>query len=279
MQPRSQCVFPKAVPSPKNALLRATLMAMLAAGATVLPATAVLAQDGAGHHREQATKEPTLALNASASETVAQDTVTLTLNKEVRGDNQVELSRSVNETMNKVRDKAKADKELEVKTGSYQVWFERDNNPPVKPVANAGKAGDGEQGNDKEAGGTWVARGELLITSKNMEKASQFAAEVDEDMALDGIRFSLSREARETIEKRLLTATTKAFKTRAQDAVTALEFGGYRIKSLRLGNAGQPESYQPRMMAMSAAKAGPAIEAGKETVTLSMEGVIFLLPK
>lgn len=272
---------------PKAILSKATLVAMLSLGAAVLPASAAWAQtDTSGTpgdvtaHASDKAGEPTLSLRASASETVAQDTVTLTLNKEVRGDNQVELSRSVNETMNKVRDKAKADNELEVKTGSYQVWFERNNNPPVKPMPAAGKSGDKQDaGNEADAGGTWVARGELLITSKNMEKASQFAADVDEDMALDGIRFSLSREARETIEKRLLAATTAAFKTRAQDAVSALEFGGYRIKSLRLGDAGQPESYQPRMMAMSAAKAGPAIEAGKETVTLSMEGVIFLLPK
>ncbi len=271
----------------KAILSKATFVAMLALGAAALPASAVWAQNGtsgasgdATANASDKTSEPTLSLRASASETVAQDTVTLTLNKEVRGDNQVELSRSVNETMNKVREKAKADQELEVKTGSYQVWFERNNNPPVKPMPSAAKSGDEQETTgEANAGGTWVARGELLITSKNMEKASQFAADVDEDMALDGIRFSLSREARETIEKRVLAATTAAFKTRAQDAVSALEFGGYRIKSLRLGDAGKPESYQPRMMAMSAAKAGPAIEAGKETVTLSMEGVIFLLPK
>src|SRR5690606_11830809 len=182
--------------------------------------------------------------------------------------------------MNKVRDKAKADKDLEVRTGSYQVWSERDNNRPVQPAAaGTGKADAKDNSKKEDTGGIWVARGELLITSKDMEKASQFAADVDEDMALDGIRFSLSREARETIEKRLLAATTNAFKTRAQDAVAALEFGGYRIKSLRLGDVGQPESYQPRMMAMSAAKAGPAIEAGKETVTLSTEGGTILLTK
>ena len=265
---------------PHTLLSKATLIAMLTVGAVALPAVAVQAQPATTSPAGATASEPTLALSASASETVAQDTVTLTLNKEVRGDNQVELSRSVNEAMNKVRDKAKAEKDLEVRTGSYQVWFERDNNRPVQPAAAgtraATAAGDGK---GEDAGGTWVARGELLITSKNMEKASQFAADVDEQMALDGIRFTLSREARETIEKRLLAATTKAFKTRAQEAVAALEFGGYRIKSLRLGDVGQPESYQPRMMAMSAAKAGPAIEAGKETVTLSMEGEIFLLPK
>ena len=261
----------------KSMLSKATVVAMLCLGAAAVPATAALAQTSSSAKVSEKATEPTLSLSASASETVAQDTVTLTLNKEVRGANQVELSRSVNEAMNKVRDKAKSDAELEVKTGSYQVWFERNNNPPPKPMPADGKSDDAKKDNAEE--GTWVARGELLITSKNMEKASQFAADVDEDMALDGIRFSLSREARETIEKRLLKATTAAFKTRAQDAAEALDFGSYRIKSLRLGDAGQPERYQPRMMAMSAAKAGPAIEAGKETVTLSMEGVIFLLPK
>lgn len=262
----------------KTMLSKATIVAMLCLGAAAVPATAALAQTSPGANVSEKATEPTLSLSASASETVAQDTVTLTLNKEMRGVNQVELSRSVNEAMNKVRDKAKADPELEVKTGSYQVWFERDNNPPPKPMAAGGKSEDANKDN-AEPEGRWVARGELLITSKDMDKASQFAADVDEDMALDGIRFSLSREARETIEKRLLKATTAAFKTRAQEAVEALDFGSYRIKSLRLGDAGQPERYQPRMMAMSAAKAGPAIEAGKETVTLSMEGVIFLLPK
>ncbi|MGO3123498.1 MAG: SIMPL domain-containing protein [Advenella sp.] len=260
-------------------LSKATLIAMFTLGAVAVPATAVRAQPATSPATAQST-EPTLALSASASETVAQDTVTLTLTRELRGENQVDLSRSVNEAMNKIRDKAKSDKDLEVRTGSYQVWFERDNNRPVEPAAAGTRTVDAKDDSKADdAGGIWVARGELLITSKNMEKASQFAADVDEDMALDGIRFSLSREARETIEKRLLAATTKAFKTRAQDAVTALEFGGYRIKSLRLGDVGQPESYQPRMMAMRAAKAGPAIEAGKETVTLSMEGAIFLLPK
>ena len=262
---------------PHAFLSRATLIAMLALGGAAMSATAVHAQATTNTNSAQSS-DPTLALSASASETVAQDTVTLTLTRELRGDNQVELSRSVNEAMNKVRDKAKTDKALEVRTGSYQVWFERDSNRPVQPAAP--RAPDAkDEGKTDDADGTWVARGELLITSKDMEKASQFAADVDQDMALDGIRFSLSREAREVIEKRLLAATTSAFKTRAQDAVGALDFGGYRIKSLRLGDVGQPENYQPRMMAMSAGKAGPAIEAGKETVTLSMEGEIFLLPK
>ncbi len=256
---------------PRSVLSKAALVSVLACSAAALPAVAAWAATPADQAGAQA-GGPTLSLSASASETVAQDTVTLTLSKELRGDNQVELSRAVNEAMNKVRDKAKADKELEVKTGAYQIWFERNDNRPVKAAAGKDEAA-GEPGN-------WVARGELLITSKNTDKASQFAGSVEEDMALDGIRFSLSREAREVIEKRLLTATTQAFKTRAQDAAQALEFGGYRIKALRLGDAGEPPRYEPRMMAMSAAgKAGPAIEAGKETVTLSMEGEIFLLPK
>ncbi len=262
---------------PQTFLSKASLIAILTLGGAAMSATAVHAQATTNTNTAQPS-DPTLALSASASETVAQDTVTLTLTRELRGENQVELSRGVNEAMNKVRDKAKADKALEVRTGSYQVWFERDNDRPVQP--KAAKEGDAKDDNTgHEAGGIWVARGQLLITSKDMEKASQFAAEVDQDMALDGIRFSLSRQAREVIEKRLLAATTNAFKTRAREVVAALEFGNYRIKSLRLGDVGQPESYQPRMMAMSAGKAGPAIEAGKETVTLSMEGEIFLLPK
>src|SRR5690606_14064961 len=159
-------------------LSKATLIALFTVGAVTLPATAVYAQSAKSTDTAQSAG-PTLALSASASETVAQDTVTLTLNKEVRGENQVELSRSVNEAMNKVRDKAKADKDLEVRTGSYQVWFERDNNRPVQPAAaGTGKADAKDNSKEEDTGGIWVARGELLITSKDMEKTSQFAADV-----------------------------------------------------------------------------------------------------
>src|SRR5690606_40994758 len=61
----------------------------------------------------------------------------------------------------------------------------------------------------------WRGRAEIILESKDFAAASALAGKLAEHMPIGGIAFSLSDEARNEEEKRLLTQAANAFRDRA----------------------------------------------------------------
>jgi predicted secreted protein len=239
-----------------NSARRASLASAALTMALALP-TAAFAQSAPPPRPEL----PQLSLEAAASSDVAQDKVTITMGSDYDGVDQAKVSDQLNKLLASTLATAKRNAKVESRSGSYRVW------------ANTDKTG-------KIIG--WRGRAEIILESKDFVAASTLAGELSKSMAVSNIDFSLSREAREAEEQRLLVEAAKAFRARASSASQAFGFGGYNVRQLDLSGSGTVYQTRP-MMAMRAASAeakfsdSVPMEAGKATVTVSVRGTVELL--
>lgn len=233
----------------------------LALAALFMTAPAVAHDD----HKNRQQREPRLTLQAQAVAEIPQDEVEMTLAAELEGAEQADVSRRltrlVNDTLAAARKAATAD--VTVRTGSYRLWPSTDRDGKIT---------------------AWRGRAEIVLESTDLPAASELASKVAGDhMAIAGVAFSLSREARAAEEKRLLGEAAEAFRTRADEAASAFGFEGYRIRNLDLSGSGAVYAQHQQMgmmRAMGAADTGAPplqFEAGTATVTVSVQGEVTLL--
>jgi len=221
-------------------------------------------RDPDGHaHARGADRLPRLTLQAAAASDVQQDTVTITLASEIEAASQAEVSKSLTEALDAAVKQAKAAPQagaVKVRNGAYRLW----------PSTNR----DGKIT-------AWRGRAEILLESRDFPAASALAGALSEKMPMAGLAFSLSDEARQAEERRLLEQAANAFRDRAQAAAKAFGFAGYKIRDLDLGGSGTVQA-PPRMMAMAAPasaefkRADVPLEADTVTVTISVNGTVEL---
>ena len=203
---------------------------------------------------------PQATLSAQAVSEVAQDQVTITLAAEVSGATQEQVSQALNQRLQDALKQAGHPVGVDVHNGAYRIWPMNDRD---------GKLSE------------WRGRAEILLQSRDFDAASRLAADLGAHMPVAGLSFSVSDARRSAEEHKLLGEAVSAFRSRAQALAQALGFDRYRLKSVDLEDSGMvPVSPGPRMMRAMAADATPVpIEGGRERVSVSVRGSIFLLPK
>ncbi|MEO6985970.1 MAG: SIMPL domain-containing protein [Paralcaligenes sp.] len=232
---------------------RLSAVALVAvAGLLVLP---VQAQTVAPQPAEQSW--PQASLGAEVSAQVQQDTVKITLASELDGTSQVKVADALSKTLEGVMHDVKGDTKVKASSGNFRVW----------PVNN-------EQGKIS----SWHGRGEIFLESTDLAAASTLAAKVSDRMPIANLAFSVSPKARAKQQQLMLAQVAQAFGERAKALTEALGFASYTIRNIELDGVTTHYQPAPRMMAMSASKAGAAVplESGVEAVSLSMKGAIFL---
>lgn len=238
---------------------RKWLLGMTICAALAAPA---LAADGQGSSSERHSRWPQATLQAEAAQEIAQDTVRITLATEVTGASQAEVAGQVNKALDAALKQAKDNKKVKVSSGNYRVW----------PMNNK----DGQISN-------WRGRGELLLESKDFEAASALASDLGSLLSIARLNFFVSPQARAEQEAVLLEQAATAFRERAKATALAFDFTDYKIREVQVGGSGAVyyNEAAPRAMAMAASgSAAPAapLEAGTETITVTIQGSIFLLP-
>jgi predicted secreted protein len=209
-----------------------------------------------------ASRAPELTLQATASSEVKQDTVRISLSAEVEAQDQPAAGKRLTAALDDVIKRARDVKDVEVRTGGYNVW---------PNTSSKGKIS------------SWRGQGEVILESKNFEAAAALASKLSDKTAISNISFLLSREAREAEERKLLKEAAQAFKDRALAAANAFGFSGYRLSKLELGGSGGAVP-MPRMMGAAAmakdASGGYSpdvpLEAGNVTVSIAVNGTIVL---
>lgn len=209
-----------------------------------------------------ASRAPELTLQATASSEVKQDTVRISLSAEVEAQDQSAAGKKLTAALDDVIKRARDVKDVEVRTGGYNVW---------PNTSSKGKIS------------SWRGQGEVILESKNFEAAAALASKLSDKTAISNISFLLSREAREAEERKLLKEAAQAFKDRALAAANAFGFSGYRLSKLELGGSGGAVP-MPRMMGAAAmakdASGGYSpdvpLEAGNVTVSIAVNGTIVL---
>jgi len=247
----------------KSGALACALAFCLLQPAAAQPASGGQAASAAGHGGGDRNREPKLTLQAAAASEVQQDTVTITLATEIEGANQTSVSNDLATALDaamKLAQGAKDASAVKVRNGAYRIW----------PTTNR----DGKIT-------AWRGRAEILIESKDFSAASSLAGKLSDKMPVAGLSFSLSDEAREAEERRLLEQAANAFRERALAAARAFGFNGYKIRTLDLSGSGTVHAPQPRAMAMASAsmdfkRADIPLEADTVTVTVSVNGTVAL---
>jgi len=230
----------------RGTLLAGLLLALMAV------ATPTLAHDS-----DRA--EPQATLSAEASAEVEQDTVQVTLAAELTGATQAQVADALNARLDSVMRQAKGQQGIEARSGSYRIWPMSDRDGKISE---------------------WRGQAEILLESHDFAATSRLAGELSDRMPIAGLAFFVSRERRATEEQKLLVQAVDAFKMRARDLTRALGFADYRLRRIELGGSGaMPMAPMPRMMsAMAADKVAAPIEGGRQTLSVSIQGAIVLLP-
>lgn len=203
---------------------------------------------------------PQATLSAEAFSEVEQDTVRLSLAAEITAETQSAAAKELNQRLDQAMKQARGKAGVEARSGSYRIWPGTDRDGRVSQ---------------------WRGHAEIILESQDFAAASALAASLSDIAPISGISFSVSSRLRALEEQKLLGQAAEAFKVRAQALAEAFGFAAYRHVKLELGGSGaMPDMPAMRMLSVAAASdsAVPPVEGGKETIRVSVQGTIALLP-
>lgn len=211
-----------------------------------------------------------LALNLSLTEQrqVDQDTLNASLQYVAQGRDRRELQNEVNRAMAEALELLRDNAGIEFNTGFYQVH-----------IVQAGRPGRADVENP-----VYRAQQNIELRSKDSNLMLDVTGSLQEmGLVLNGLHYSLSREAHAQVEGELLQAALTKLQGRAEDAATALGKGTAELVEVSMDASPfitGSRMYAPRavMSAMDAEMAAPVADPGQSTVSVSISARAVLSP-
>lgn len=211
---------------------------------------------------QTAPRKDALNLSATASQEVTRDTLAVVFSTTRDGSDaatvQRQLKQALDTALAEARKVAKPG-EVEVQTGNFALY--------PRYAAKGGING-------------WQGSAELLVQGKDTATIAQLTGRIN-TLSIARVGYSLSREAREKVEAEVVSQAISRYKARAADYARQFGFSGYQIGevSVNTSEGGGPMTMAAPMMRMKAAavmdEALP-VEAGKETVSVNVNGVVLM---
>ena len=198
-----------------------------------------------------------LNLSASASQEVTKDWLSITLSTTREAADgatvQSQLRAALEAALSQARQAARPG-QLEVRTGGFSI--------------GPRYAGKGSIAN-------WQGSAELVVEGRDVAAVSALAGRL-QTLSVARVSFVLSREAREKAEADVAAQAIARFRAQAQAVSAQFGFGGYTVREVTLGGgAAELPSPLPRMTTLAmAADAAVPVEAGKATVTVTVNGSV-----
>jgi predicted secreted protein len=125
----------------------------------------------------------------------------------------------------------------------------------------------------------WRARQSLRLESNDAEALSELLGVLQERVAIQSVNYDVSKEARDAAEEGLIADALAQFDRRAKLVASELGRSGYRIVRISVGTGGFAPAPVPYFRAEEQAlAAAPALDAGVQTVNVSVSGTIELDP-
>lgn len=196
-------------------------------------------------------------LQSQQTESVSNDTMHVTLQTYAEMQDPAKLASRINQEMEWALTQAKQLQAVKVRTGSYQTW----------PVTR------------KEVTTGWRGQQDLILESRDTQALSRLTGQLQEQLQIKSMSFSVSDEKRVTVENRLIDLALNAFKERARIVGDNLKADGYRIVEINVGTstARPPMMHQARIASMSMeASDAVAVEGGESDVRITVNGTIEL---
>jgi predicted secreted protein len=218
-------------------------------------ASTACAQTGSGF--PAALRAGVLTIEAHASAEAPLDVGTVTLVIEAEDKNPAELAQRINRTLDETLKAAKAESRVSARSGGYRTYPATDRDGRIT---------------------TWRARAEVVLESRDFNALSTLAGQLSTRMQIGGIAFSLSPEARQSEEDRLVTQAIERFQSRAQIAAKGFGYSYYSVLEVAINAQGQgPVPPRPMLRSAMSAEASPVpVEPGRTTVVVSVSGSVQL---
>ena len=198
-------------------------------------------------------------LTVTAEREVENDVMVAVVYAEVEDNNQARAADQVNQAIRFAADRARATSGIAQETLRYTT----------RPV----------YANDRRIVG-WVARQSLRLEATDAAVLSTLLGELQTRVAIESMSSKLSKAARDTVEDEVIAEAIAQFRRRATQIAAEFDRDSYRLVHINVGSyAAVPAEAQMRLayaVAADAAVAQPTIEAGVQTVTVSVNGTIEL---
>ena len=198
--------------------------------------------------------------SVSAAREVPSDVVVATLFVQVEGRDQRAIADEVNRTMRWAMDRAQRVDAVAVETLNYTTT----------PVYQSQRIT------------AWRARQSLELTGRDPGVLTELVGDLQERLAVGAIAYELSREMRDATEGALIDEAIARATARAARIAEALGRPGYRIVEIRIGDQGYRPPvpvYRAEARMQAAAAAPPVVEAGDQTLSVSIEATVELDPE
>jgi len=198
-------------------------------------------------------------LSASAQRDVGNDLMIAVVYAEAEDNDQAQAANAVNESIRWAAERARTATGIELQTLQYTT----------RPVYSPGSRRISR----------WIARQSLRLESQDAGALSELLGELQQRVAIESLGSELSRAARDATEDALVAEAIAAFERRADLVAGELGSDGYRLVHLSLGTSGfAVRPNQARFLSFGAAAdaVAPEIEAGEQTVSVTVNGTIEL---
>lgn len=206
-----------------------------------------------------ANEPPQLTLQASAEQEVVQDTAYVRFQVISEGSSAAAAMQDANQRLNRAMQLLKAEPAFEVQSEGYntQPRYQRDG---------------------KISG--WQVSAGIRVASRDMPRLADSIARIAPHANLDGLWFGLSRKRQQETEQQLLNQAIENLQHKAAVAAQAAGYNRTELRSLDL----QGDSSPPPMPLLARAKGmmleaatAPQLEAGKQTVRVTVSGSLWML--
>lgn len=198
-----------------------------------------------------------VSFTVSVEQEVPNDTLVAVMFVQQEGQKQSAVSDEVNRTMAWALERARAVSAVKAQTLSYStspVYAER-----------------------RIVG--WRARQSLRLESTDTKAVSALMGELQERMGVESVGYEVSRAAREQVEARLIEQAISDFRNRAERVAASMHRPGWRLVDMNVGTGGyqpSPVMFRTQMAKAEGMSAAPAIEAGQNSISVSVSGTVEL---
>ena len=205
---------------------------------------------------DETTHYDRISLQATASSEVENDILEAVLSVHREGSNPALLSEEVNRDIRWAIEVAKPFTTVRVQTLGYRT------RPIYRQQLLSG----------------WRVRQDLRLEGRDATALSRLIGKLQERLALGQVGYRISEKRRDEAEERLISEAIARFQQRAALVTKQMGRRNYRVVSMNINTRGaSPRPMARAEMAMTAdARTPPSLEAGVQTLQVSISGVIEL---
>jgi predicted secreted protein len=169
-------------------------------------------------HSADALVSDRVSFRVEASREVQNDQVTAVLQAHAEGRDAAKLADDINRTMRWALQQVKAEKGVTPQSGNYRTYPVYENRKIIR----------------------WRGLQELRLESQDVAALGRLLGTLQARLQMQSMQFSVSTQARDTVEDALIAEALAAFRKRASLIAESLKASGYELLDINIGSAGRP---------------------------------------